>query len=43
MPRKCPVAEKDVGMQGCVIEVSNDSPRKTIKYQRIELREDAAD
>jgi len=41
MPRKCPVAEKDVGMQGCMIEVSDDTPCKTFKFQRIELREDA--
>ena len=39
MPRKCPVAEKDVGMQGCVIEVSNESPRNTVRYQRIEIRD----
>ena len=41
MPRKCPVAEKDVGMQGCMIEVSDHTPYSTVKFQRIELHEDA--
>ena len=43
MPRKCPVAEKDVGMQGCVIEVSNESPRNSVRYQRIEIRDNEID
>ena len=42
MPRKCPVAEKDVGMQGCMIETERvgDGTIKVLSHQRIDFRED---
>jgi metallophosphoesterase (TIGR00282 family) len=40
MPRKCPVAESDIGMQGCVVEIDSDKSSETISHKRIELRED---
>ncbi|MDA7757953.1 TIGR00282 family metallophosphoesterase [Opitutales bacterium] len=40
MPRKCPVAEKDVGMQGCMIETITERGRFVSNYERIELREE---
>jgi metallophosphoesterase (TIGR00282 family) len=43
MPRKCPVAEKDVGMQGCVIETARENGKSVISYSRIELRDDLKD
>jgi hypothetical protein len=37
MPRKCPVAENDVGMQGCLIKV--DPSKGSIEaFKRVELR-----
>ena len=38
MPRRCPVAVGDVGMQGCLIELKSDS-RFPTNFERIEFRE----
>jgi len=39
MPRRCPVAEGDVGLQGCVIDFDPHKPKLPISYQRFEYRE----
>ena len=39
MPRKCPVAESDVGMQGCIFEVRNDGNKFHSSIKRVEYRE----
>ena len=38
MPRKCPVADGDVGMQGCLLEL-DDQTGKTKSFEIIEYRE----
>ena len=38
MPRKCPVAEGDVGMQGCLIELKSGT-QFPLSFKRIEFRE----
>ena len=38
MPRKCPVAEGDVGMQGCIIEINQDTGLAN-SHQLIDWRE----
>jgi metallophosphoesterase (TIGR00282 family) len=38
MPRKCPVADGDIGMQGCLLEL-DDHTGKTKSIERIEYRE----
>lgn len=38
MPRKCPVAEGDVGMQGCLVEISKENPLFPESYERVEIR-----
>ena len=38
MPRKCPVAEGDVGLQGCLVEISKEKPLFPKSYQRVEIR-----
>jgi hypothetical protein len=39
LPRKCPVAQGDVGTQGCILELDTDSG--TIRsFERVEIRED---
>ena len=38
MPRKCPVAEGDVGMQGCLIELKSGT-QFPLSFERIEFRE----
>ena len=40
MPRKCPVAENDVGMQGCIIEVNDKSDFFPASIERVDYRED---
>ena len=40
MPRRCPVAKEDVGMQGCLIEVEKSKPMQSISFRRIELRDE---
>lgn len=37
MPRKCPVAENDVGMQGCLVKVDR-SNGSTKAFERVEFR-----
>jgi metallophosphoesterase (TIGR00282 family) len=37
MPRKCPVAENDVGMQGCLVKVDR-SKGSTEAFERVEFR-----
>ena len=39
MPQKCPVAEGDVGLQGCIVEIADTSTGKITDFQRIELQE----
>ena len=39
MPRRCPVAEGDVGLQGCIIEIDPHKPKFPMTYHRFELRE----
>lgn len=39
LPRKCPVAQGDVGLQGCLVEI-NPATGKTIAFDRIEIREE---
>ena len=39
LPRKCPVAQGDVGMQGCILELDTDSGN-TRSFERVEIRED---
>ena len=39
LPRKCPVAQGDVGIQGCIVEMDAASGA-TEFYERIEIRED---
>lgn len=39
MPQKCPVAEGDVGLQGCIVEIADASTGKITDFRRIELRE----
>ncbi|MDG1137934.1 MAG: TIGR00282 family metallophosphoesterase [Opitutales bacterium] len=43
MPRRCPVAEGDVGMQGCVIAFDDANYRLPKSITRIELRADELD
>jgi calcineurin-like phosphoesterase len=38
MPRKCPVAQGDVGMQGCLLEI-NQASGFVKSFERIEFRE----
>ena len=38
MPRKCPVAEGDVGMQGCIVEINPDTGLAN-SHQLIDWRE----
>ena len=38
MPRKCPVAEGDLGMQGCIAEIAEDET-KVLDFRRIDFRE----
>ena len=38
MPRKCPVAEGDVGMQGCLVEISKENPLFPESFERVEIR-----
>ena len=40
MPRKCPVAENDVGMQGCILEVNDKSDFFPASIERVDYRED---
>jgi hypothetical protein len=42
LPRKCPVASGDVGLQGCLLEIDSSSAN-TISLERIEIREDELD
>ena len=39
MPRKCPVAENDVGMQGCILEVNDIRNPLTSLIERVDYRE----
>jgi metallophosphoesterase (TIGR00282 family) len=39
LPRKCPVAQGDVGLQGCILEIDADSGT-TRSFERVEIRED---
>ena len=39
LPRKCPVAQGDVGTQGCVLEIDTESG-VTRSFERVEIRED---
>ena len=39
LPRKCPVAQGDVGLQGCLVEIDPDTG-VTLGFERIEIRED---
>jgi 2',3'-cyclic-nucleotide 2'-phosphodiesterase len=39
LPRKCPVAQGDVGTQGCILELDTDSGT-TRSFERVEIRED---
>ncbi len=39
LPRKCPVAQGDVGTQGCVLEIDSESGA-TRSFERVEIRED---
>ena len=39
MPRKCPVAENDVGMQGCILEVNDIGNPLTSLIERVDYRE----
>ena len=39
LPRKCPVAQGDVGTQGCILEIDADSGT-TRSFERVEIRED---
>ena len=39
LPRKCPVAQGDVGTQGCVLEIDTDSGAAR-SFERVEIRED---
>ena len=39
LPRRCPVAEGDVGLQGCIIDFHPQKPKFPISYRRFELRE----
>ena len=41
MPRKCPVAEGDVGMQGCLLELSDENPRSALSIESVDYRENA--
>ena len=38
MPRKCPVAEGDVGLQGCLVETAESNPLLPQSIERIEIR-----
>ena len=38
MPRKCPVADGDVGMQGCLVEISKENPLFPESFERVEIR-----
>ncbi len=40
MPKRCPVAEGDLGMQGCIVDLAEDSPGKVVDIRRIEVREE---
>ena len=42
MPRKCPVAEGDVGLQGCIMEINPSDPRLPVSFDRVEWREETA-
>ena len=37
MPRKCPVAQEDVGMQGCVVEFA-EGKKLPLSFERIDFR-----
>ena len=39
MPRRCPVAERDVGLQGCIIDFDPGKTKFPTSYQRFEIRE----
>ena len=39
LPRKCPVAQGDVGTQGCILEIDSESGT-TQSFERVEIRED---
>ena len=39
LPRKCPVAQGDVGTQGCILEIDSESGL-TQSFERVEIRED---
>jgi hypothetical protein len=39
MPRKCPVADGDVGMQGCILDVNPQSPGFPKSYEIVNFRE----
>ena len=39
LPRKCPVASRDVGLQGCLLEIDPDTGANR-SFERIELREE---
>lgn len=39
MPRKCPVAEEDIGMQGCVLEFDEKQPKFPVSFRQIDYRE----
>jgi metallophosphoesterase (TIGR00282 family) len=39
LPRKCPVAEGDVGLQGCLVDICPESG-SILSFERIEIRED---
>ena len=38
LPRKCPVAQGDVGLQGCLLEIDSTT-NKNLAFERIEIRE----
>ena len=38
MPRKCPVAEGDVGMQGCLLDLSDENPRSALSIESVDYR-----
>ena len=37
LPRKCPVADRDVGMQGCLLEFETET-KEILSFQRIDFR-----
>ena len=39
LPRKCPVAQGDVGTQGCLVEI-DPGTGATLAFERVEIRED---